>query len=486
MKLFSLDLETHITQPGIAAPPIVCVSTSEIAGDSERVYQWELGSERVGLEAAVQLIKRAAAGEIIIGGQTIDYDTGCIAAAMPELLEAIYAAFERGTFIAADLIEKLHRIAIGTAEDRGQKNDLVSLEKRYLGIDRTAEKENGWRLRYHELQHVPLSDWPDDAVQYPRRDARGVLDVLLRQLGLTGALQHKWEPTPDNEWQLTCALCGGVNAGEFSAPVECPKGEPAKCLNLHCVSQEMRMCLVLRLSSIWGLRTDPTMVEQLVGEIRVKHEESRRKFFEAGIVRVRPCNKKDGEYERADDITPEMLDQFEAIVPPDRSWSARRLDDIKKCRSAIERAKKNGSVRPLRYAEDKGWLKDLVSVAYKGDPPMTAGGESGENPEVSTSRDTLEESGDPLLEEYGEAGVNEKLYSTYVDVMLQGTSVPINFGFNSTLSSQRVSLYEPNLSQLPRKGGIRECFTPRGYLECTLEEYAELMRVYLAGLKGAA
>lgn len=459
MKLLSLDTETHKVQAGLAAPPLVCVSTATPEQGTERIYDAADGHT-----VAADLLTQAAAGDIVLGGQTIDYDLGVLAAADAGLVQAIFAAVERGAVISSDLMEKLHRVAIGTDDDKSQHNDLVSLERRYLGIDRTQEKENGWRLRYHELSGVPLAQWPDEAIQYPRRDARGTIDVLLRQLGVTGANLHEWIENGTGPMdpflgrpEEVCKHCG-VN---FSAAQgECPKGTPGKLKNLHCVPQEMRACLFLRFASIWGMRTDPIMVAKIVGEIRIKHEESRRQFFEAGIVRVRPCNKKEGVYERADDISNETLDQLEAVTPAGRSWSARRLDDIQKCR----KMRKKDPARPLRYAEDKGWLKELVSAAYKGDPPMTEGGEV-KAPEVSTSRDTLEESGEVLLEEYGEAGANEKLFSTYCDVLTQGTVVPICFGFNSTLSTQRVSLYEPNLSQLPRKGAIRECFVPRGYIE---------------------
>lgn len=460
MKLHSLDTETHLVQAGLAAPPLVCVSVADVTPNSERVYD-----AVDGLAVAIELFNQAARGELVIAGQTIDFDMGVLAAEHPELVFAIFAAVERGAVISADLIQKLHRIAIGTDDDKSVKNDLVSLEKQYLGIDRTQEKENGWRLRYHELSGVPLAQWPDDAVQYPRRDARGTLEVILRQLGHTGARVHDWQQMKDpnaeglggSEWDLECTLCHAIASDNHVA--ECPNGKPASAKNLHCVAQEMRACLFLRFGSIWGQRTDPVMVEKVVGEIREKHEESRRKFFEAGFVRLRPCNKKDGVYERADEITAETLDQLELVIPPGRAWSTRRLDDIAKCRAALAKAANKGTVRPLRYAEDQTVLKDAVTAAYKGDPPPTETGE------VSMSRDTLEESGDPLLEEYGEAGANEKLYSTYVSVMEQGTQIPICFGFNSTLSTQRVSLYDPNLSQLPRKGGIRECFVPRGYIE---------------------
>jgi hypothetical protein len=342
----------------------------------------------------------------------------------------------------------------------------VDLEKRHLGIDRTEEKENGWRLRYGELADVPLEQWPDDAVQYPRRDARGAVDVLRKQLVPETVFDRPHDfgvggsPTPSGPEDY-CNTCG-KKGREFEAAgfgeLPCtPHVE--KRLNIHCAAQEMRAALFLRLGSVWGMRTDPEMVEHVTGEITRKHEESRRRFFAAGIVRVRTCTKKEGVYEAADEISADTLDELEAMIPPAAAWAAERLADIEKCR----RARKKDPTRPLRFAESRAVLRGYVTTAYQGDPPLTEGGET-RGPEVSISRDTLEESGDQLLEEYGEAGANEKLFVAFCSVLRAGARVPICFGFNSTLSTQRVSLFEPNLSQLPRKGPIRECFVPRGYV----------------------
>lgn len=453
-NLRTVDTETHLTQPGLQAPPVVCVSTAAA----------ELGSERVvpkqeGLAAFRALLQDQT---VFIGGATLHYDLGVCAVEQPELLALIFDALERERLVDTEVLEKLHRNAIGTLDDYSQGNSLVDLEKRYLGLDRSQDKENGWRKRYALLEHLPITQWPDDAVQYPRQDARGTFDVLARQLGLTGALEHDWQPVNGDEFGLACTLCLQRND---VAPPDCPNGKPAPRHNLQCVAQEMRACFMLRLACIWGMRTDEVMVERTVGEIRRKHDESRKRFFQAGIVRVRPCNKKDGEYERADEIDLEWLADAEqtllGMAPAE--WITRRLTDIQKCRNALKKAAKKKTVRPLRFAEDRTVLRGMVETAYQGNPPLTAGGDT-RGPEVSIARDTLEESGDPLLEEYGEAGANEKLHAVYCDVLEQGTRVPIGPGFNSTLSTQRTSYYEPNLQQLPRKGGVRECFVPRGYV----------------------
>jgi hypothetical protein len=453
--LHGLDTETFKIEPGIGAPPLVCVSTADTAAGSERVY--------VGAEArarAAALIRDAAEGAITLGGHAIDFDLVVLAADDPRLLDTIFRAVERGAVVCSLVLEKLHRIATGTDDDFSQGNTLVDLEKRHLGIDRTEEKENGWRLRYGELADVPLEQWPDDAVQYPRRDARGAVDVLRKQLTAETrfARPHDYgvgggalPAGPDD----TCNVCG--DKPSHLRP-ECLE-HVEKRLNIHCAAQEMRAALFLRLGSVWGMRTDPEMVEHVTGEITQKHEESRRRFFAAGIVRVRTCVKKEGVYETADEISAETLDELEAMIPPAAAWAAERLADIEKCR----RARKKDPTRPLRFAESRSVLRGYVSTAYQGDPPLTEGGAT-RGPEVSISRDTLEESGDQLLEEYGEAGANEKLFVAFCSVLRAGARVPICFGFNSTLSTQRVSLFEPNLSQLPRKGPIRECFVPRGYV----------------------
>lgn len=445
MKLFSFDTETHLTQPGLMTPPMVCASYATE----------EQGTERVVLkDEGLDLLAQLLAGDGTIVGQTIDYDFGVCSAERPELLAPMFAAVDAGRVISADVIEKLERNAAGTLDSKVHGgNGLDDLELRYLGIDRSAEKKDGWRKRYALLDGVPIEQWPDDAVQYPRRDARGTLDVVMRQLGLRGPKLHQWDPGED-EWSMTCRLCGAKN----DAGGECPAGEPAKHRNMQCLTQEMRAVLMLRMASIWGMRTDPAMVAQVTGEIRQKHEESRAKFFEVGIVRVRSCNKKDGVFERSDDISLEWLDAASLRLPHGPAWVPERLADIERCRKALAKG------RPIRFAEDKGVLKELVTAAYLGAPPMTDGGEK-RAPEVSTSRDTLSESGDPLLEEYGDAGTNEKLFSSFVEVLESGSRVPICPGFDGTKATQRTSYFKPNLQQIPRKGGIRECFVPRGYVE---------------------
>src|SRR5690606_34743176 len=66
---------------------------------------------------------------------------------------------------------------------REYRYSLADLEKRLLGIDRSAQKTGPdiWRLRYHELYDVPLEEWPKDAVDYAIADAIGAYAVHVKQ-----------------------------------------------------------------------------------------------------------------------------------------------------------------------------------------------------------------------------------------------------------------------------------------------------------------
>lgn len=79
---------------------------------------------------------------------------------------------------------------------------------------------------------------------------------------------------------------------------------------------------------------------------------------------------------------------------------------------------------------------------------------------IAIDADTLTRTGDPLLLKLVRFGEVQKLLKTYVPVLKSGTEVPINARYNVLVASGRTSCSAPNLQNLPRGDGVRECFVP--------------------------
>jgi DNA polymerase-1 len=99
-------------------------------------------------------------------------------------------------------------------------------------------------------------------------------------------------------------------------------------------------------------------------------------------------------------------------------------------------------------------VRARIAAAYAGNPPATPTGAP------KTDADTCNQSGDDVLVSYGRLGeVNSKL-DNYVPLIRSGT-VHARYGF--AVTGRTTS--SPNIQNLPREGGVRECFVPRpGYV----------------------
>jgi len=80
---------------------------------------------------------------------------------------------------------------------------------------------------------------------------------------------------------------------------------------------------------------------------------------------------------------------------------------------------------------------------------------------ISTSAEALLRAKAPPLLALAGIGNAEKLLSTYVPAIKRGV---VHSGYDPILNTNRTSSFKPNIQNMPRKGGIRECFVPRdGY-----------------------
>ena len=245
MILRAFDSETHLIRPGCLTPRVVCGSWADGA------------ATKIGLreEALNELEAMLDAREVEICGANIVYDFGCAAAMRPHLLAAIFRAYDEGRVYDISIAEALLDIYEGMLfkdPATGQPFHRYSqgmLETRYLGIDRSEQKygENIWRLRYGELDGVPLEEWPVEALTYPLDDARYCREVAVKQ--------------------------------------------KAKEHNLDQMAEQSRAAWALHLAAIWGIRTDPVTVASVVAEVEKGHTEAVARFAATGLFR--PDGTKD-------------------------------------------------------------------------------------------------------------------------------------------------------------------------------------------------
>jgi DNA polymerase-1 len=117
--------------------------------------------------------------------------------------------------------------------------------------------------------------------------------------------------------------------------------------------------------------------------------------------------------------------------------------------------------KAMRWGKDMAAIRLAVEKAFlfRGiDPPLTETGL------ISTDVDALERSQNPELAVLAGVSETEKLLNTYIPMLQKGALVPIQPRFNILVNNGRTSSQGPNIQNLPRAPGVRECFVPRpGY-----------------------
>lgn len=261
MKFVAWDLETHLIQPGLLSPPIVCHSfatKSFIPGDGKSLQTKENGI----LEIAGFL---SDTGHVIIAGANVAFDFGCLLAERPDLFPLVWKAYEEGRVWDVQIAATLVAIAEGRLREgelfdkKGQKmKSNGKITSRYSlnvcvqeWLGRTDAKDNDrFRMSYALLENTPIEYWPEDAKQYPIDDAVNTLEVAIAQ-------RDSGFDFADLKVQCHAAFCA-------------------------------------HLSAMVGLRTNSESVQKLKGELREKELELQKWAFEKGFLRA----NKDGTYSK--------------------------------------------------------------------------------------------------------------------------------------------------------------------------------------------
>lgn len=379
MKLVAIDLETHKIQPGLLAPPGVCVSAAwrESSGATDSVLHYT----EQGIEVIHSFIQSL---DVTLCGANIAYDFGCLLATRPSLLPKIWSLYEQGRVFDILIAGTLDALAEGRLRDDGLfLKDGTKIPSGRYSLSMTvqdylkrkdAKKNDRWRTSYALLENTPLRDWPEDALQYPIDDARNTLEVAEVQR--------------------------------------------ATCKNLQNQSAQVHAAFCAHLGAIWGIKIDAARVEAL------------------------------------------------------RESNARLQDVHKAFQRAVGFAKLGGTKKAPKWTKDMAAIRARVLEAYEGRAPKTEKGE------VSTSRETLEDSGDPELEKLAAGSKFDKI-AVYADTLSELKGKPMNVRCNILLATGRAS-YEGLIQLMPRQGGVRECCVARPGTVWSSVDYAAIEMSTLA------
>lgn len=430
-RFVALDTETHLIQPGLAAPPLVCGS---VAGE-------DYDPAILDRDAARVLFTRLLESDYIICGANIAYDSIVMAVDAArrgiDLLPAIFAKYARGEFYDVQIAEALHAIAHGhLGRDprdgttlRGAdgkptgRYSLLNCVKLVLGRE-DAKYNDDWRMSYALLEDIPIDQWPEEALTYPVDDARNTLEVALAQ-------------------------CGHVPRGT-DGPVF-----PAH--NLHDVAFQTYKAFSLALGAARGLRADRASVDVLMSA--AQHLKEQGGTFPEFV---------------RDDGTEDQASLKRAVAEAyGCSGSCVACAGTGKVYNKFSKRDPSKPVgQPVNCKACSATGMDLKSAAV----PMTEPSTMYPAGQVKAGRDELIESGDERLMAYGFSQEDEKVITTYGVFLKEALDTPVTLRPNAVLDTGRVSYSGPvqllprqvsaRLSaELKRRGsdlvGVRDCFSAR-------------------------
>ena len=430
MKRIGIDTETYLinSEQGIVAPRMVCLTFC--TEDAE-----------VGLlardEALSFMHALLDADDIVFVAHHARFDFAVLAAADASLLPKIFRAYDEGRVRCTMVREKLLALARGELADEGEtgakrnvKFSLAACVLRRFGIDLSEAKtaKGGplpWRLRFSELDGVPIEAWPKEARDYALDDAKWNLALFDSQTDELNEQGMSGDMIPDEAYP--------------------PRG-----------------AFWLYLLSVRGVRTDVERVNILKTSLETEYARINALVRAADVLR--PKMQKG-----------EMVWTKNMAALRARVIAAYGGEDAapKTAKGAVSTARedllKPANTHVLEWVE-KAEAEIAKSRQEAGLPPLTA------DEAADMARRLSEDAGKAfgvaaeqvynwlVLHAVGERSGVEKVLNTYVPVLLQGTQYPITPTFNELVASGRTSSVNPNLQNPPRKGGIRECFVPRrGY-----------------------
>lgn len=441
MQIIGFDFETYLIERGNITPKPVCLTYAVL--DVERPDEPVDRGILVGddMRELMELIVSPDSPWEHAVAHNAPYDLWVAITHLGIDPLKVFEAVESGRIIDTRTRETLAGIAYGWSDEKFASRDprtgapfktnLAACVLAHFRTDISAGKSGPdvWRLRYSELDGVPLEDWPVEAVAYAMDDPLWTAKVAVSQANMAGTLVGSLQ-RHDRPFLF-------VDETEQTAS-----------------SMALSWC------AINGPRTE----EKAVRQFREYHEAEKEKGEgvgkKHGFLRWNP---KRFDLKRLDDEGRKMFEP---------GWSEKQ--DVLKTMALgcypkgipIDRLTDTGK----KWAVSYGVLGDRVKMAALDEITYTTDkGEPKTVPfykVVSTSEDALaalEDKGEvgADLALYGGVATNRKMINQYAPILETAVHTDLTSSPWFLVATGRTSWRDPNMQNPPRKGGFRECFVAR-------------------------
>ncbi len=392
----SLDTETHLIQRGLLAPPLVCGSVGWLS-PGPRIDGAILDKYQT-LELFTQVLDEKSR---VLVGANFAFDLLVLARELAKLgidaMTQIFDALADDRVYDLQIAEALNAIACGhLGKDPRSGGPLINPDTgrrgRYslamcvdLVLGRQDAKANDeYRERYAELDGVPMSEWPQTAIDYPIDDSRNTIECALAQTG------HLPKTTPFHEWGSNgaCRSCGTRSFGG-----QCLARRPHR--NLHDLSAQVSTAFAMHVGAAWGFRVNQQSVDVVERYATRSRAAGIAPFVEAGLIR------EDGSENRSE------LKRRVAV--------AYNIGEAQNCPVCLGTGKmpspKNPKSKIICYLMVDGAKTktcDGTGLVISDDVPRS------DKDGIGYGRDVLHESGDEFLMSYGDFQEDAKDLTVYV------------------------------------------------------------------------
>ncbi len=437
MIIVGWDTETSLIRPACLAPPLVCL-TWQTPGQVAQIAHVSTSEPilRAWLEDPT----------VCLVGHNVAYDMAVVCERFPALRGLVFAAYAADRVTDTLIRQQLLDVAGGCYRGRvGEKGQWFSYEYTLEALaERNAKMvllKDGWRLSYGSFLDVPLEDWPARA-----RDVQA--EARPRMAELEAAHAYALEQKDDARAKGLKKELDGLRemvAGDPNRASEYPLDDARATLAVYLAQEkhaaylkdqfrQARAAWALHLVSCWGIRTDEVGVEGLRAATQAAYDELEDDLIQLGLIRDDPKASRDTNAAKLRMIqacAAEGLPLRRTKAHADRPEASKWLDG-------------NGQPTKCRDVDDH---------------PVPSGCDTCAE-HVCLDAEACAATDDEVLHDYAAISTLKKVLSNDVEALLKGILYPVHtrFGFAET---GRTTSSKPNIQNVRRLEGVRECFVPR-------------------------